>query len=67
MTAAQLHDLEEHDLLDLGGYIDSMREQMAEHSTKLAWTGRRHQISRPVRIPGGIGIQTIWLFTEGLN
>lgn len=67
MTAAQLHRLEQHDLLDLGAYADSMRDQLAAHQERFEVPIRRHQVSRAFVMNGRLAVQALWITTEGLN
>lgn len=61
MTAAQLDYLKANRLLDLGAYLDSMREPMAQIA------GMRDVITRVHQLECMGGRQVIWLYTEGLN
>lgn len=67
MTAAQLRRLQEHDLLDLGAYLDGMRGQIAAHREKFGSAIRVYQASGMVRLGRRVGYRTLWLLTESLN
>ncbi len=67
MNAARLEHLREHDLIDLGAYLDEAKPQMAAQPINWGWNRRDHLLVRPVSWNGLMVIETLRLFSEGLN
>ncbi len=67
MNAARLEYLREHDLIDLGAYLDEAKPQMAAQPINWGWNRRDHLLVRPVCLRHVVYMQRVWLFSEGLN